>query len=308
MPMCDLCCHALVLSFEECDCDGPCARHLQSAEEHWQCRARRCLGEFDICLPCAKVLQHPAATRSAAPLPPAAAPAAPAPARMPWRGMARGRAALAASLTAEQRMETFNEWRAKRAAAAQEAAAARSTAAAPLNGGATEDDDTEEDVLQGDSPFSRRVAADAAAATDAAAALSAPAAATADDEQTAPASAAPAGLAASTGSPSTTYALNTPLNVLQPEEPGERLQRQVQLALEAGGDEARRRLVALAFEIMRQLPTEFLADRLDQELGAMDSDDVVGVTGHAAEERPPSRTSPTPTSAPRTPHAQCRCP
>ena len=80
-------------------------------------------------------------------------------------------------------------------------------------------------------------------------------------------------MAASTGSPSTTYALNTPLNVLQPEEPGERLQRQVQLALEAGGDEARRRLVALAFEIMRQLPTEFLADRLDQELGAMDSDD-----------------------------------
>tara|TARA_B110001452_G_scaffold265056_1_gene269100 strand:+ start:847 stop:1311 length:465 start_codon:yes stop_codon:yes gene_type:complete len=123
----------------------------------------------------------------------------------------------------------------------------------------------------------------------------------ADDEPPAPASAAPASSMASTGSPGTGYALSPPLNVLQPEEPGERLQRQVRQALAAGGDEARRRLVALAFEIMPPLPSEFLADRLDRKLGAMDSDDIVGVTGRAAEERPPSHASPTPSRAPRTP-------
>ncbi len=298
-PACGMCMRKLVLVQEECDCDGACARRLPEEEQHWQCQARHC--DFDICLPCAEVLPHAAAPRSAArsPAAPAAAPppsAAP-PAAEPIR-RERHRATLAASIAPQVRLGIWREWQAERASRAAAAHAARSpaasaaaSAAAPLNGAAAVGISHAIDWSMSGMDFEGAQSWPHLDPSAPAPAADPAASASADDEQPAPSSAAPAGVAASSASPGTDYALNVPLELLGLEEPGERQQRQLASYLAVGGDEAHRRVVAFARLVMRKLPTEFLADRCDDLFGEMGADDVLGAGGEAAEERPQPRTA-----------------
>lgn len=83
-----------------------------------------------------------------------------------------------------------------------------------------------------------------------------------------------------------TYSLEPPLDLLHIAAPGPELARQVG-ALLAAGPESRRRAVAFAREVMRQLPTMELADACDESFGPMDDGPVPH--GPATPRGPPSR-------------------
>ena len=293
-PACGMCTRKLELVQEECDCDGACAQRLPEEQEHWQCQARHC--DFDICLPCSEVLPRAAAPRSAARAPAASSaappPSAAPPAAAPPIRVERHRSTLAARVTPQARLDVWHEWQAERASRAAAAHAARSPAAstaAPLNGAPAVGISHPVDWSMGGQDFDDAQSWPHLDPSAPAPAADPAASASADDEQPAPASAAPAGVAASSVSPGTDYALNVPLELLRLEEPGELQERQLASYLAVGGDEARRRVVAFARLVMRELPTEFLADRCDDVFGAMGSDDVLGAGGEAAEERPQPR-------------------
>ena len=82
-------------------------------------------------------------------------------------------------------------------------------------------------------------------------------------------------------------ALQAPLGLIQLAGSDEGIRRQVE-ALVAAGDESRRCALVFAREVMRQVPSEFLADALDDNVafGPADPDAMVGPAGGPVELRP----------------------
>jgi hypothetical protein len=235
-------------------CDGNCGRELGAMDKRFTCVGRGC--EFDICKPCmtahtASVQEQPvpmpavchapmaaAAAHHSEFLPPAPSAAAavglPSSAARPaLRPVARGDMPSLA-----RRMDHFMGWQQERAKRALERAGPASVAA-PAAPAATPAGATADASLPVLAAVERTTA------------------------QVAPTPELPT-------PPTAPYGLQPPLEIIQISEPGPPLQRQVAALLAAGG-ESRRRALALAREVLRQLPSEDGADEgamLGGSLGA----------------------------------------
>ena len=297
---CVLCTRFLTLDYGiTFTCDGGCGLEFGELERRWTCKARKC--EFDVCHRCMTTQQGsvlplsppaqqvttqstpPPAPPPSQPRPPAEAvgqsrpphdadtalgvprPAVPAlhapvtataclsPNAAPsaFRPMVRGDMPTVAG-----RMDHFERWRREHAQARAAATAASAAPAAP----AEAPSGTTSGVL-----LPPLAAAPPAAPSDPAAA-SDPTASSRPTPATAP------------------YALLPPLDMVQIAAPGAALERQV-AALLAAGVESRRRTVAFAREVMRQLPTMDLAAECDRSYGPMSDTSYVSL-GPATPRRP----------------------
>jgi hypothetical protein len=282
-------------------CDGSCGLDFEALQKRWTCKARKC--EFDICPRCmtAQNASGPTPLLPAQPVihstpPPAAPPSQPRP---PAEPVGQSRPPLDADTTRGV----------PPAAAPALHAPATATATAGLS--PRRAPPAFRPVVRGDMPtiagrmdlFARwqrehareRAAATAASAAPAALAeapgilrpplAAAPAAAPSDPAAAShPTASDPA--ASSRPTPATApYALQPPLDLVQIAETGAALERQV-AALLAAGAESRRRAVAFARAVMRQLPTMELEAACDDSYGPMS--DTSYVSAGPATPRSPS--------------------
>ena len=302
LNQCVLCTRPLTWDFGiSFTCDGNCGLDFGELERRWTCKARMC--EFDVCVRCMTTQKgsalpllppaqpvtqatpppprppshprlpaepvgqsrSPLDTATARGVPPPAVPALHAPATATaglspnaappaFRPVGRGDMPTVAA-----RMDHFETWQRERA---RERAAATAAPAAPAASAEAPADATT-GILR---PPLAAAPSDPAAASDPAA--SDPAASSRPTPTTAP------------------YALQPPPDMVQIALPGAALERQVGALLGAGA-ESRRRAVAFAREVMRQLPTVDLVAACDDCYGPMSEETYISL-GPATPRRPPT--------------------